>query len=153
MPNQVMNVKLNFDLPITESWLTLGLGVAVLVFALLKLITDDFRGWAAYVGVALAALVALGAWLRAQELGGVSFERTGEGIGSTSGDADTPAAGGTSTMGTTGTDTMRTGSTEPMGTRESDARETTEPTTMPPPAGTDPEREPPPRPPSTSSDV
>jgi hypothetical protein len=122
---QVMNVKLNFELPITESWLTLGLGVAVLVFALLKLITDDFRAWAAFVGVALAALVAVGAWLRAQELGGVSFERTGEGVPRTD-DADT---------------TMRTSDTDMMGRSE--------PESMPP--TTPPESEPPPRPPSSSS--
>jgi len=75
---QVMNVKLNFELPITESWLTLGLGVLVFVFALIKNLVDDYSAWPAYVGVGLAALVALGAWMRAQELGGVSMERTGD---------------------------------------------------------------------------
>ncbi len=136
---QVMNVKLNFELPITESWLTLGLGVAVLVFALLKLITDEFRGWAAFVGVALAALLALGAWLRAQELGGVSFERTGEGLPRTDDDAMRRDA---DAMGTSDTAAMRGSETDPMRTGEPD--------TMPPPTTTDPEA-PPPR--SSSTDV
>jgi hypothetical protein len=75
---QVMNVKLNFELPVTEAWLTLGLGVAVFALALLKNLVDDFSAWPSYVGVALAALVAIGAWLRAQELGGVSMARPSE---------------------------------------------------------------------------
>jgi hypothetical protein len=87
---QVMNVKLNFELPITEAWLTLGLAVIVLASALLKLLTDDFIGWAAYVGVALAAVVVIGAWLRAQELGGVSFERVRQPGGATDRDAAPP---------------------------------------------------------------
>jgi hypothetical protein len=75
---QVMNVKLNFELPITEAWLTLGLGVAVFGLALLKNLVDDYSAWPSYVGVVLAAGVALGAWLRAQELGGVTMARPSE---------------------------------------------------------------------------
>ena len=74
---QVLNVKLNFELPITEAWLTLGLGVIVFAFALLKNLIDDYSAWASYLGVVLAALVAIGAWLRAQELGGVAMARAG----------------------------------------------------------------------------
>ncbi len=74
---QVLNVKLNFELPISEAWLTLGLGVIVFAFALLKNLIDDYSAWASYVGVILAALVAIGAWLRAQELGGVAMARAG----------------------------------------------------------------------------
>jgi hypothetical protein len=74
---QVLNVKLNFELPITDAWLTLGLGVIVFAFALLKNLIDDYSAWPSYVGVVLAALVAIGAWLRAQELGGVTMARTG----------------------------------------------------------------------------
>jgi hypothetical protein len=129
---QVMNVKLNFDLPITEAWLTLGLGVVVFGFALIKLLTiiEEATIWS-YIGVLLAALVAVGAWLRAQELGGVSFERTGEGL---------PRAGDTETTPATDAEAMRPTEPEPM--------RTTEPETTPPTA-TDSER--PPR--SSSSDV
>src|SRR5215212_5197037 len=80
---QVMNVKLNFELPITEAWLTLGLGLLVFAFALIKNLVDDYSAWPAYVGVVLAALVAVGAWMRAQELGGVSMERTARDTAST----------------------------------------------------------------------
>jgi hypothetical protein len=74
---QVLNVKMNFELPITDAWLTLGLGVIVFAFALLKNLIDDYSHWPSYLGVVLAALVAVGAWLRAQELGGVTMARTG----------------------------------------------------------------------------
>jgi len=73
---QVLNVKLNFELPITEAWLTLGLGVIVFAFALIKNIADDNSTIWSYIGVLLAAGVAIGAWLRAQELGGVTMART-----------------------------------------------------------------------------
>ena len=71
---QVLNVKLDFDLLISEAWLTLGLGVAVFGLAVIKLITilgDAETIWS-YVGVALAALVAVGSWMRAQELRGIA---------------------------------------------------------------------------------
>lgn len=41
---------------------TLALGVGILVFAVLKNLTDDFSAWASYVGIVIAAVVALGAW-------------------------------------------------------------------------------------------
>jgi hypothetical protein len=126
---QVLNVKLNFDLPITEAWLTLGLGIAVIgltVIKLLSILGDEATIWS-FVGTILAAAVAFGAWLRAQELGGVSFERTGAGVPRTD-EAETMRAD---------TDTMRTTDTG-MPT-------TTEPE-MPPPRTT--EDEAPPRRPS-----
>ena len=89
---QVLNVKLNFELPITEAWLTLGLGVAVFALALLKNLVDDFSAWPSYVGVALAALVALGAWMRAQDLGGIGAPAATT-AGTTMGVGDEPASG------------------------------------------------------------
>lgn len=41
---------------------TLGLGVGILVCAVLKNLTDDYSAWASYLGIVLAALVALGSW-------------------------------------------------------------------------------------------
>jgi hypothetical protein len=48
----------------------LGVGALILVFAVLKNLIDDFSAWPAYVGVVLAAGVAAGGWLIAQESGG-----------------------------------------------------------------------------------
>lgn len=74
---QVAGVDLSsVNLPVTEAMLTLGLGVLVLVFALLKNLIDDYSTIWSYVGVVLAALVAAGAYLRSQELGGTAPLRT-----------------------------------------------------------------------------
>lgn len=51
---------------------TLGLGVLILAFAVLKNLVDDYSAWASYVGIVLAALVALGAWR--------VFDETGEAL-------------------------------------------------------------------------
>ena len=42
--------------------------LAFLIFALalIKNLTDDYSTWASYVGVVLAALIAVGAWLEIQ---------------------------------------------------------------------------------------
>jgi hypothetical protein len=47
----------------------LALGVLILLFALLKNLTDDYSAWASYVGIVLAAGVAVGSWLAFQESG------------------------------------------------------------------------------------
>ena len=46
---------------------TLALGALIAVFAILKALTDDFSAWAAWVGVVLAVLTAVGTWLVCQE--------------------------------------------------------------------------------------
>lgn len=64
---QLTNVNLNVTLPFPEPQLTLGLGVLIFLFALIKNLVDDYSAWASYVGIVLAAGVAIGAWLRMQE--------------------------------------------------------------------------------------
>lgn len=61
------------DIPIPISPAMTGAILAVLIFALalLKNLTDDFSTFWSYVGVVLAALIAVGAWLVVQEAGGV----------------------------------------------------------------------------------
>jgi hypothetical protein len=48
---------------------TLALGGLILVFALLKTLTESYRGWASWVGLVLAAGVAVGAWFSFQDSG------------------------------------------------------------------------------------
>lgn len=55
------------ELPVPERTIALALGVLILVFALLKNLTDDYSSFFSYVGVVLAAGVAAGAWLMSQE--------------------------------------------------------------------------------------
>jgi uncharacterized protein YbdZ (MbtH family) len=48
----------------------LALGALILLFAVLKNLIDDYSAWPSYVGIVLAAGVAAGGWLIAQESGG-----------------------------------------------------------------------------------
>ena len=48
---------------------TLALGGLVFLFALLKVLTDNYRGWAGWIGIVLAAAVAVGAWFSFQDSG------------------------------------------------------------------------------------
>ena len=61
------------DVPIPLSFATTSfvLGVLIAVLAVVKNLTDDYSTWASYVGVVLAILVAVGAWLEVQDAGGV----------------------------------------------------------------------------------
>jgi hypothetical protein len=59
------------SLPVSDMLLSAALGGAILVCALLKVLMDDFTAMWAWIGLVLAALVAVGAWLRVQEAGGV----------------------------------------------------------------------------------
>jgi hypothetical protein len=74
---QIANVDMSsVNLPVTDAMLTLGLGVLIFVFALLKNLIDDYSTLWSYIGVGLAALVAVGAYLRHQELGGEPVRRS-----------------------------------------------------------------------------
>jgi hypothetical protein len=66
------------DVPIPLSFATTSfvLGVLIAVLAILKNLTDNYSTWASYVGVVLAILVAVGAWLEVQDAGGMEHLRT-----------------------------------------------------------------------------
>lgn len=68
---QIAGVNLSgANLPVTDSMITLGLGVLVLAAAVIKLITilgESSTIWS-YIGVILAALAAYGAWQRSREI-------------------------------------------------------------------------------------
>ncbi len=53
-------VKLPDNIP--DGLLTLGLGVLIPVFALIKAISDSYVHWPAWIGVVLGAVIAYGAW-------------------------------------------------------------------------------------------
>lgn len=59
------------QLPVSDMLLSAALGLAILLCAVLKGLTDDGSTAWAWVGVALAGVVALGAFLRVQESGGM----------------------------------------------------------------------------------
>ena len=61
------------DIPIPVSAAMTGAVLAFLIFAfaLIKNLADDYSTFWSYIGVALAALIAVGAWLQIQESGGL----------------------------------------------------------------------------------
>jgi hypothetical protein len=66
---RVAGVAVNVDLPAPEPTLVAIVGGLIFLFALVKNLVDDYSAWASYVGLVLAAGVAVGAWLRMQEGG------------------------------------------------------------------------------------
>jgi hypothetical protein len=66
---QLANVAVKADLPVPEPTLVAIVGGLIFLFALIKNLVDDYSAWASYVGLVLAAGVAVGGWLRMQEGG------------------------------------------------------------------------------------
>jgi hypothetical protein len=83
------------EVPIPLSFATTSfvLGVLIALCAVLKLITDDFRTFWAFIGVGLAIVVAVGAWLEVQEAGGIEHLKSQvPSSGSTAPAAEAPVA-------------------------------------------------------------
>ncbi len=59
------------NLPVSDAMLGALLALVILLFALIKILDDEFTNFWAYVGLVLAAIIAIGAWLNIQEAGGV----------------------------------------------------------------------------------
>ena len=61
------------DVPIPLSFATTSfvLGILIAVLAIIKNLTDDYSTFWSYVGVVLAILIAVGAWMEVQQAGGV----------------------------------------------------------------------------------
>jgi hypothetical protein len=61
------------------------LAFLIFIFALLKNLTDDYSTFWSYLGLAFAALIAVGAWIQIQESGGIdSLKSEIPSMGSTS---------------------------------------------------------------------
>jgi hypothetical protein len=81
-------------MPISFATTSGALAFAILIVAVLKNLTDDHSTFWSYLGVALAALVAVGAWMEIRAAGGLEHVRgevVSAGIGG--GAATAPAAG------------------------------------------------------------
>jgi hypothetical protein len=87
-------------IPVSFAMTSVVLGVLIFIIALLKNLIDDYSTWASYVGVGLAFLIAVGAWLEAQDAGGMeslrseasSFGSGGGGAAATAGATPTATA-------------------------------------------------------------
>ena len=54
---------------VPQGLIALVLAILILVFAVLKVLTDDYVHWPAYVGIILAAVITYGAYRNCQESG------------------------------------------------------------------------------------
>jgi hypothetical protein len=61
------------EIPIPLSAAMIGgvLAFLIFIFALIKNLTDDYSTFWSYLGLAFAALIAVGAWIQIQESGGI----------------------------------------------------------------------------------
>jgi hypothetical protein len=85
----------NLPIPVSFAMTSAVLAFLIFILALIKNLTDDYSTWASYVGVVLAALIAVGAWMEIQSAGGVeSLKSEAQSYGGSGGAATTAAAGG-----------------------------------------------------------
>jgi hypothetical protein len=86
----------NVPIPVSFAMTSAVLAFLIFALALIKNLTDDYSTWASYVGVVLAALIAVGAWMEIQAAGGVDTLRTeASSYGGSRGAAATTTMGGT----------------------------------------------------------
>jgi hypothetical protein len=73
------------DLPesLPDGLISLVLGVLILLFAVIKNISDDYSAWPSYVGILLGAVIAYGGWL--------VFKDSGEALPMSSSGGSSPA--------------------------------------------------------------
>lgn len=81
----------HIELPVSHAMTGAVLGVLILLFTIIKVLADnEYRNWPAWVGLLLAIVIAVGAWLSVQEAGGVQA-LTNEASSMTSGRGTAPA--------------------------------------------------------------
>jgi hypothetical protein len=67
---------IDIPLPVSQTLVAAALGLAIFVVALLKNLVDDYSSFWGYVGLILAALIAVGAWMQVQATGGMETLRS-----------------------------------------------------------------------------
>jgi hypothetical protein len=80
-------------IPVSFAMTSVVLGFLIAVCAVAKNLTDDYSTFWSYLGVGLAILIAVGAWLEVQDAGGMdSLKAEASSLGSSSGAAPAAAA-------------------------------------------------------------
>jgi hypothetical protein len=87
-------VGVELKLPVSDAMLGGLLALVILLFTLIKILDDDFTHFWAYIGLVLAAIIAVGAWLNIQDAGGVDAMKS-EASGMRETTATTTAGAGT----------------------------------------------------------
>jgi hypothetical protein len=63
-------------LPVSDALVGAALAALILLCAVLKVLTDDAVAWGAWLGLVLAVVIAVGAWMQVQAAGGVDTLRS-----------------------------------------------------------------------------
>jgi len=126
------------NLPVSDAMLGGILALVILLFTLIKILDDEFTNFWAYVGLVLAAIIAIGAWLNIQDAGGVNTLKS-EASGMKA--AATPTPGETAAATTPAPEPAPPAPEPPAPTPEPPAPPSPDPT--PPPPAPSPEPPPP----------
>jgi hypothetical protein len=92
---RVLGIVIPVNLP--DGVTTLAVSAVILLFAIIKAISDSYVHWPAYIGIILAAAVTYGAWLVFQESGESlpSIGQMGSGTGGSTPGGDSGSDSGT----------------------------------------------------------
>ena len=85
----------DIPIPVSASLIAAFLAFLILIIVILKTLVDDYSAWPSYVGIVLAVVIAVGAWMQIQATGGVDSlrtEATGLGSSMSTSTAAAPAA-------------------------------------------------------------
>jgi outer membrane biosynthesis protein TonB len=66
----------DIPLPVSATLIAAFLAFLILIIAILKNLVDDYSAWPSYVGIVLAAVIAVGAWMQIQATGGMESLKT-----------------------------------------------------------------------------
>jgi hypothetical protein len=64
---QIAGITGQLQLPVSAALISVGLAALTALFAILKVLTEDHRGWAAWIGLILAIAIAAGGWFKFTE--------------------------------------------------------------------------------------
>ena len=72
----VQLAAVDIQLPVSATLVAAFLAFLIFIIAVLKNLVDDYSSFWSYVGIVLAALIAVGAWMQVQATGGVESLKT-----------------------------------------------------------------------------
>jgi hypothetical protein len=72
----VQLAAVDIQLPVSASLIAAFLAFLILIVAVLKNLVDDYSSFWSYVGIVLAIVIAVGAWMQVQATGGVESLKT-----------------------------------------------------------------------------
>jgi hypothetical protein len=61
----------DLPIPVSATLIAAFLSFLILIITILKVLIDDYSAWPSYVGIILAIVIAVGAWMQIQATGGV----------------------------------------------------------------------------------